>query len=224
MKKGNNESVIIKEHVNPICERAGILVVGTLDERVAAVEVVSRLEGVKMELEERFHFTGNKEVAHKSYKAALETEKRIYGPLDHAREIVRGKIKAYDLRVAEKKAAEYEAAKRAAEEAKQAEEARLAKLAEQAEKKGRKEEAEELWKEAQNVVVEPVAEAREAKKLVWKARVVNVRLACRAIASGELPVSLVEFRQSGLNELGKSYDGEIRIQGIEFYRDVTTRL
>lgn len=62
------------------------------------------------------------------------------------------------------------------------------------------------------------------KKLIWKAKVVSVRIACRSIGEGLIPFQAVEFKQSILNDMGKNYDGVTRIPGIEFTQDVSGRL
>lgn len=62
------------------------------------------------------------------------------------------------------------------------------------------------------------------KKLIWKARVVSLKIVCRSIGEGLLPFTLVEIKPSILNELGKNYDGKTRIPGIEMYQDVSSRV
>lgn len=62
------------------------------------------------------------------------------------------------------------------------------------------------------------------KKLVWKCKVVSVKIACRSVYEGLIDFNGVEFKQSTLNEIGKNYDGKTRIAGLEFWQESTGRI
>lgn len=53
----------------------------------------------------------------------------------------------------------------------------------------------------------------------WKARVVDVRKACAAVARGELSPRCVSFVASELNAAAKAFGGVRVIDGIEFYEE-----
>ena len=91
---------------------------------------------------------------------------------------------------------------------------------------GASEQAALMKDQAETVTIEtkftppPVA----VKKLVWKAKVISIKIACRSVGEGLIPFQAVEFKQSIINDLAKNYDGTTRIPGIEFVQDVSGRL
>lgn len=64
----------------------------------------------------------------------------------------------------------------------------------------------------------------QIKKLVWKARVTNMIKLCRQIGEGNVPFSVVDVQQSKLNDFAKAYDGQTKIEGLEFYQESTGRI
>lgn len=62
------------------------------------------------------------------------------------------------------------------------------------------------------------------KKLVWKARVVNMMKLCNSVASGDVPFTVMAVSQSELNDFAKKYDGSKKIPGLEFYQEATGRI
>lgn len=70
----------------------------------------------------------------------------------------------------------------------------------------------------------PTPAVMKTVKVVWKARVVNQKLACDSIAAGLIPWSAVEFKLNALNELGKAYTDGKKIPGIEFFPDTNSRV
>lgn len=86
--------------------------------------------------------------------------------------------------------------------------------------------AEILQEKAASVTVEPKAApvAAPTKKLIWKVRVVSVKIACRSIGEGLAPFTMVDFKQAELNKMAKDYDGQTRVPGFEFYEDVSGRV
>ena len=83
-----------------------------------------------------------------------------------------------------------------------------------------------LQDQAETVQVEPkfTPPPTPVKKLIWKARILSVKIVCRSIGEGLLPFQMVEIKPSVLNEIGKNYDGKTRIPGLEFYQDVNGRI
>ena len=62
------------------------------------------------------------------------------------------------------------------------------------------------------------------KKLAWKARVSNTMKLCRSVVAGDVPFNIIEVSQVELNKFAKGYDGETKIEGLEFYQESTGRL
>lgn len=218
----NDEKAIIQREVTPMLERAKSIVVRNEEQKQEAVSFVKEINQFKEKLEERFHPTENKKKTYEAYQSALQTEKAFYAPCDEAATIVKNTVKKYDCEEALKaqRAAREAEARRLEEERKERE--RLEAQAKKAEEKGKVEKAEALREQAEIVTVAPsfTPAAQPTKKLVWKARVVNPLLACKSIGEGIAPTSLVEFKQSELNALGKYYDGKTPIPGFAFYQDV----
>jgi hypothetical protein len=120
--------------------------------------------------------------------------------------------------------AEIAEAKRREEERKERE--RLEAMAKKAEEKGKVEKAETLREQAETVTIAPTftTPPQPVKKLVWRARVTNPLQACKSIAEGLIPFTVVDFKQSALNDFSKSYDGKTKIAGLEFYQEVSSRI
>ena len=91
---------------------------------------------------------------------------------------------------------------------------------------GHLEQAQVAQEQSESVSLEPkpTPVAKEVKKLVWKARVISVKIACRSIGEGLLPFTMVDIKPGELNKIAKDYDGKTRIPGIEFYEDVSGRI
>ena len=217
---------VLETEIAPIIQKAKALVVKSPEQRIAAVKFADGIDDVKEKIEERFHPTINREKALQIWKDLKDTENAFYEPLDEAKKIIKDTVKAYDREVAlkQQKEAELAEAKRLEEERKERE--RLQKLADAAAAKGKTEKAEALALQAESVTIAPTFNPapQASKKLIWKARVTNMMWACKSIGDGLIPFNAVEFKQSALNELGKAYDGQSKIAGIEFYQDVNARI
>lgn len=217
----NEEQLMIEKKVRPLVEEARTVVIESVASRREGVAFLETLKTLRERIEEQFHPTRNKTASYAAYQAALQTEKAFYEPLKTAEYMVKEKIRQYDrneaLRLQTERAAEE--AKR--QQAQKAEEERLRKMAIKADKQGDGAMASALIERANHVVEDrSMAVVEPGPKLYWKCRVVDVQLACASVADGVIPASVVEFRQSGLNELAKGYDGKTQICGLEFYQDV----
>jgi hypothetical protein len=215
----------IEQEILPLQQRTASLVVKSHEERASLSQDVRNAEDLMRRIEERFHPTANKESAHSAYKAALDTEKAFYGPITAFIESAKRAGRKWDtdeaIRVEnERKIAD---AKRRDAENKKSND--LIEKAADAEKEGKPEVAEALLEQAATPPMPaftppPVA----VKKLIWKARVLNVQALCRAIAAGTVPFSVVEIRQSQLNDFAKGYDGQTKIDGLQFYKESVGRI
>lgn len=217
---------VIQQEISPLLQTAKTLVIKNQDQRGDAVLFVKKLKELKEKIEERYHPTRNKQTAYRAYEEALETEKAFYTPIDEAVKISNTAVKTFDTAEAltiQRQAQEAEAKR---QEAERIEREKLEAKAKKAEEKGKVEQAEVLREQAENVTVAPkfTPPPAAAKKLVWKARVTNLFALCKAIASGQVPFSVVEVRISALNDFAKNYDGKTKIDGLEFYQEANSRV
>lgn len=56
----------------------------------------------------------------------------------------------------------------------------------------------------------------------WKAEVVDVKLACAAVAAGKLPASVVQFNMAELHGLARAIETEQTQDGVRFFQDIGT--
>lgn len=217
---------VIDSEIAPMLQSARSLIVKDNGQRNTAVSIIKKFKDFKEKIEERFKPTANKEKAYKVYKDLIETEKAFYEPIDESIKIITSTVKQFDTTEAIRVQMEQEEAeaKRKDEEEKQRE--KLNEKAQKAEDRGDLNKAETLREQAENVTVLPkiAPPIQPVKKLIWKAKVTNLFLLCKAIASGQVPFSVVEVRQSALNDFAKNYDGKTKIEGIEFVQDVSGRV
>jgi len=217
------KDIIVKE-VNPLVEEATSITVATEADIVIAKEFCAKSKELKDHIEETYHPTENKKKAYKLYKDLNDTEKAIYGPIEHAEAIVKVKARDYETKkaMAAKKAAErLESIRRDKEEK---ERKKLEARAEKQIDKGNIEQAEQLMEEAEVVSVLPApAPIIETKKLIRKAKVANMFMLCKSISEGSVPFSVVEVKVSALSAFAKNHDGS-SIPGLTFYEETGARI
>lgn len=92
--------VVLETQVPALRRQASEIVVKTPEDRSAAELFVKQLRELKVEIEERFHPTKNKQDARKVYEQLMDAEKAFYVPIDEAIETVRGTVKTYDRKAA----------------------------------------------------------------------------------------------------------------------------
>lgn len=220
------EKQTIETEIQPILVKANQITVKNEMQKSNAVILVKTMSELKDRIEDRFHPTKNKETAYKAYQDALDTEKAFYSQLDVSIKQVKQIVKNYETEVAiaQQREAQRLEAERLDRERKEREklEAKAVKL----EESGKKAKAEMIREQAQNVQVLPefAPPQMPTKKLIWKARCTNLFLLCKAIASGQVPFSVVEVRLSALNDFAKNYDGKTKVDGLEFYQEVASRI
>lgn len=214
----------IEKEILPLQQRLAALAVTTAEERSTLVADIRAAEDLAKRIEERFRPTANKEAAHKAYKGALETEKAFYGPITDFVTRAKAEIRKFDtaetIRI--NKENEIRDAKRRDAERERSE--ALIEKAADAEKEGKTELAEALLDQAQTPPAPKFTPPQATKKLIWKARVVNLSKLCQSIVNGLAPFTVVEVRQAGLNDFAKSYDGKTSVPGLEFYQEAATRI
>lgn len=221
-----SEKQIIETEITPMLERARSIHIMTREQRGFAENMVKSLKEMRARIEETFHPTRNKQAAYKAYDAALETEKSFYGPIDEAEKLTKAAIKKFDTAIALKaqQEAERQEAERRDREAK--ERAKLEAKAEKELAKGNEAKAETLLEQAENVKLAPsfTPPPEAVKKLVTKARVLNMFKLCKLICEGLVPYSVIEVKQSALNDWAKSQDPKSKMDGIEFTQEVNGRI
>lgn len=213
----------IETEINPALQKAKSLIVKTQEHRSDAVSFIKTLKTMKEKIEERFHPTSNKKKAYEVYEDLLQTEHAFYDPIDEAVKIANGAVKTFDTSEAIRVQREAQAAEAKRQEEERRQREKLEADARKAEEKGKFEKAETLREQAENVTVAPsfAPPPVATKKLIWKAKVSSLFLLCKAIASGQVPFSVIEIRLSALNDWAKGYDGKTKIDGIEFYQETS---
>lgn len=171
--------------------------------------------------------------AKKRVAALEERRKLITKPLDDAKKSVldlfRPATDAYTSleRIIKPKIANYhneqdrirrEAQAKAEEEARK-ERAKLEAQAAKAREKGKEERAEALeMKAATTVAVAPIVAPQKivgaSVRKVWSAEVTDVIELCKAIVAGEIPPSVVDFKQSELNRLATTWQNNRVFPGL----------
>ena len=174
--------------------------------------------------------------AKNSVKALEDRRKAITQPLDTAKKsvmnlfrpatdalsrlekILKPKIANYYAEEERKrKAAEAEAEARARKERE-----RLEKRAEAARDKGDVEKAENLEVQAATTVATAPA-TTEAKatgvsvRKIWKAKVTDPVALCKEIAAGNIPPTVLDFKQAELNKIASTWQNNREFQGLTIY-------
>jgi len=215
----------IDTEISPIIREARSLIVKSSDDREYAVGFVKKLKHLRERIEERFHPTSNKQQIYKTYQAAVDTEHAFYDDIDTAGKVTKTLVSKFNLEESLKAQREAAAAEAKRLEAERKEREKLEAQAKKAEEKGKTEKAEVLREQAETVQVAPVfTPSRETKKLVWKARVTNMMQLCKAIGEGQVPYSVLEVRQSALNDFAKGHNGKSPVPGLTFHQEVSTRI
>lgn len=176
------------------------------------VEIKTRIKQVKD------YWKKPKADAAAAHKTMCERENEMLKPLSDAETIIKKTMVSYQAEVERaRKEAEEEERKRKEEETE-----RLLADAIKAEENGDKEDAEIKIAMAQIVddmkptafVASPVAENTSVRK-VWKARVIDP-MKVPAYVNG---IEVREIKMSALNGLAKMSNGELKVDGVEFYQE-----
>jgi hypothetical protein len=112
----------------------------------------------------------------------------------------------------------------AADEKARKERERLEKRAEAAREKGQEEKAAALEEKAFTTVAAApatpeVSVTGVSMRKVWKAEVTDVKQLCALIASGEIPPSVIEFKQAELNRLASTWQNSKQFPGLRIFQD-----
>lgn len=186
----------------------------------AALTLVDIRKSCKALEARRLEITQPMDVAKKSVMALFKPASDAYDKLE---KIMKPKILKYN-KDQEKKQAIADAA--AAEKARKEREALEAK-AKVAKKKGNKEKAEELTQRSVSVVsrapalAQKVAGVSTQKK--WVAEVEDIKKVCAAIAAGDIPSSVIEFKKADLNRFAATWQDTKKFSGLRIFQDSVVR-
>lgn len=180
----------------------------------------------------------------KNCKALESRRKEITKPMDDAKKSVMALFKpATDALTAVEKMLKPRIAKfQQEQEAKQRqleaearekarkEREKLEARAEKAREKGQVEKADALEEKAMTTVAQtPVAAPTKVSGVStrkrWVAEVTDVQAVCRGIANGDIPASILEFKQAELNKFASTWQSNKQFDGLNIYQDsiVSTR-
>ena len=178
----------------------------------------------------------------KSCKALEDRRKEITAPMDAAKRSVMDLFKpasealAKVEKILKPRIAEFHRKEQEAQRKREAEEQERARKArEKAEEKAQKlreegkvEKAAAVEEKAFSTVAKKVAPTKVAGasvRKVWKAEVTDAQKLCAAIANGDIPITVLNFKQAELNKLASMYQNSKQFEGLNIYQDavVATR-
>lgn len=173
-----------------------------------------------------------------NHKALEDRRKLITAPLDAAKKsvmdlfrpatdalkdleaILKPKIGSYHRKIEEQQRKE----QAEAEEKARKERERLQQRADAARDKGQHEKADNLDMQAASTVATPPAiaptkTAGVSVRRVWKAEVVDPIALCKEIAAGNIPPTVLEFKQAELNKIASTWQNNRQFEGLRIYQD-----
>lgn len=212
------EKQLMDKEVAPMVAMAQALVVRTHEDSSNAQNVLKEIKHRRNRIVA--FFAESKDLAHKSWKKIVDSEKLLDAPLASAESTIKNKVIAYNNEVEYKRQEEARLAEAKRQEAERKERERIEEQARKAREAGKTEKADALEEKAQNVVVQPtfVTQAPAPKtegmsiRKVWKAEVVDLLALCKAIAEGKLPVNMVVPSTVGVS----SYAKMNKVAGVQY--------
>lgn len=197
-------------------ERAAAIIIRDQDTYDQAAELVVQIVGLRKQVVD--HHKPIKEAAHLAHKAAVDAEKKLLEPLQHAESTIKRAIGEWDAEQQRRRREEQERLE--AVQRKADEEARLA-LAAEAEANGATEET--VSEILETPVVAPVAVATPtyqrangvATQQRWRAEVTDIKALCRAIADGKASLNLVQANMPALNSMARAMRQTFNIPGCK---------
>jgi hypothetical protein len=158
-----------------------------------------------------------KTMAYQAYKSILGKFQDGDEPLAKAEAQVKGAISAWDQ--------EQERKRKAEEDARKAEEERRQREVAVAEDFGAtEEEIEAIVSAPVTVVAAPVAPTYQKASGVssrenWKARVIDIKKLCLAVAKGQVPANYISANETALNARAKADKRTLNVPGVVAYND-----
>lgn len=162
-----------------------------------------------------------REGAYDSYKAILNKIKERDDPMAAAEGAVKRSLLQWDD---QQRRLQEQRQREAQEKAEADEAARRAQLAFEMEESGAEEAEIEQVVSAPIVAVAPPVESYQkasgvSRRENWKARVVDMKKLCKAIAAGKVPVDYVEANFTALNARARADKSTMNVPGVEAYDD-----
>lgn len=212
------EAEPLTQETNEIVSQSKDLVIANTEHYKEASNDLMRIKGVMKRIKELFDPIVEK--ANEAHKAACAARKSLTDPLEKAEKSIKGAMRVYDdeqeriAKVLEERLRKEAEAKAAAEKQNIIDQADIAL------ELGADDEAEELLTQADAVqALTPLVNANTvsvsgiAKKITWKARVVNQKAVPTYF--GEIEIRTVN--QAQLNKIAQMTSGSAKIPGVEFY-------
>lgn len=216
----------LQTEVLPLLEKASAFTIKTAEDKNAAIETVKNLKLKWEELDARFRLSEVKEKAKDAHKAACNTFNAFKEPIDKAIDFYSRSIKDFELLEIKKREAEAKILEAQRQQTEREAKEKLAIAAKAEEESGNMETAQALREQAETIVApiafqQPDAAPAEgaSSKVIWKAKVLNIRAVCLAIAKGDVPESVVKFSESELNKFAQQWHHK-PVGGIQFYEDI----
>lgn len=210
-----NEAMQVQ--VSPVVSAAKALVVKTDAQSIEAQEILKTIKAKRRWVEE--FFAASKSAAYKAHQLIKSNENALDQPLAEAERIVKEKTNIFIADQEHKRQEEARIAEAKRQEAERKERERIEEQARKAREAGKTEKADALEEKAAAVVVQPtfVSQAPATKisgvsvSKVWKGECVDLLALCKAIASGAMPVSMVDPNTAAINAHAKVW----KVAGIQ---------
>ena len=215
----------LQKEVGPELRRATIFQITSVEDKNFAIDWIRNLKTKLTILDERFRFTAAKDSAYGSYQAAMAVYKAFTDPFKKTDEVLRDKVRKFERDELIREQAEKNRIEAERREKERKAQERLNAKAEKAEENGNVEKAELFREQAETTTFMPEIPAPAAdkngttSKLIWIARVTDVRLACKAIGEGKVPPTVIQFKDAELKKFAALFH-DSKIEGIEFVQDV----
>lgn len=195
---------LMESEINPLMKRAESIVIKDDEDCSQATIFVKQLKNKKLEIDDVLGLTAQTKSSHTAWKFAKDRENKFLKPFDDAVDFVKRAIKSYETKKAiEQRKAEQEKAEKEKEIIASGGEVKSSPIEEN----------------------QPIKRSSDAvKKMVWKARCVDIKALCKAVSDGDVPESVIDVNGPALNRFAVEINGTKKINGIEFYEEVDIRI
>lgn len=209
-------------HVVEMADSYRALTIKTAHDCEFAVEVLSKMKAECKTLEtRRKEITKPIDDAKKSVMALFKPALDAYAGVEA---VLKPKIAQFHREQEQKRRAEQAKAEEAARKARE----KLEAKAEKAREKGKEELAISFEMDAMTTVSATPAPASKvagvATRKTWKAEVLDVKAVCLAIANGDIPVSVLDFKQAELNRFAATWQDNKTFEGLRIYQDTNVAI
>ena len=209
----------MQDEVMPVVQQAQEITVTNEATETIAGEILTVVKSLLKKVEEKFGPAVS--AAHKAHKEAVAVKKSYEDPLKKAEKQIKAAIRGYRIMLEQARLKKQHEAE--AEARRIAEEERKAKAAAEA-AAGDKARAAVTMNLPVKPKPVPVVKSTPAPKgfhtrANWKARVVDIKALCAAVAEGKAAECCIEPNMKVLNSAARTQREDIRIPGVEAYDD-----